>query len=128
MIAWGETLSSDQIKELAEYIRTLPLSTAGETTPVDTASFSEDVYPILQEKCQMCHNAGTTLGGWDASSYESVITSGDHGPAVIPGDAVNSLVAQRIQGIGKLMPPSGSLPQEEIQAILDWISTGAKND
>jgi hypothetical protein len=41
---------------------------------------------------------------------------------------VNSLVAQRIQGIGKLMPPSGSLPQEEIQAILDWIAAGAEND
>jgi mono/diheme cytochrome c family protein len=128
MIAWGETLSSDQIKELAEYIRTFPLSTTGETTPAGAASFSEDVYPILQEKCQMCHNASTTLGGWDASSYESVITSGDHGPTVIPGDPVNSLVAQRIQGVGKLMPPSGSLPPAEIQAILDWIAAGAKND
>jgi len=69
-----------------------------------------------------------TLGGWDASSYESMMTSGDHSPAVIPGDTVNSLFAQRIQGIGNLMPPSGSLSQQEIQVILDWIAAGAKND
>ena len=56
------------------------------------------------------------------------MTSGDHGPTVIPGDATNSLLAQRIQGIGKLMPPSGSLSPAEIQAILDWIAAGAKND
>jgi hypothetical protein len=56
------------------------------------------------------------------------MTSGDHGPAVIPGDAVNSLLAQRIQGVGKPMPPSGSLPPAEIQAILDWIAAGAEND
>ena len=128
MIAWGEILSSDQIKQLAEYIRALPLSTAGESTPTAAASFSGDVYPILQEKCQLCHNASTKLGGWDASSYESAMTSGDHGPAVIAGDALNSPLAQRIQGIGNLMPPSGSLPQQEIQAILDWITAGAKND
>lgn len=126
MIAWGEILDTDQIKELAEYIRTLSLG--GESTSTAVASFSADVYPILQEKCQMCHNASTTLGGWDASSYEAVTTSGDHAPVVIPGDPVNSLLAQRIQGIGNLMPPSGSLSREEIQAILDWIAAGAKND
>jgi mono/diheme cytochrome c family protein len=128
MIAWGEILSSDQISELAKYIQTLPLSTAGESPPTTAASFSEDVYPILQENCQACHNASTALGGWDASSYESVTTSGNNAPAVIPGDAVNSLLAQRIQGIGKLMPPSGSLPPAEIQTILDWIASGANND
>ena len=128
MIAWGETLSSDQIRELAEYIRTLPPATAGESTPTSAASFSGDVYPILQQKCQACHNASTALGGWDASSYESVMTSGGEGPTVIPGDATNSLLAQRVQGIGQLMPPSGSLPSAEIQAIVDWIAAGAKND
>lgn len=128
MIAWGEILSSDQISELAEYIQTLSLSTAGQSPPTSEASFLEDVYPILQEKCQACHNASTALGGWDASSHESVMTSGNNAPAVIPGDVVNSLLAQRIQGIGKLMPPAGSLPPAEIQAILDWIAAGAKND
>jgi mono/diheme cytochrome c family protein len=128
MIAWGEILSDDQIKQLAEYVQALPPATEGESTPPAETSFAEDVYPILEEKCQMCHSASTNLGGWDASSYEAVMTSGDHAPVVIPGDVVNSLLAQLIQGIGKPMPPSGSLPSSETQTILDWIAAGAEND
>jgi hypothetical protein len=57
------------------------------------------------------------------------MTSGDHAPVVTAGDVENSLLAQLLQGTnGKFMPPLGALPQEEIQAILDWIAGGAKND
>ncbi|HET9588064.1 MAG TPA: c-type cytochrome, partial [Anaerolineales bacterium] len=128
MIAWEEILSADQIEQLAEYIRTLPPSTDGESTPTAAPSFSDDVSPILQEKCQLCHNASTKLGGWDASSYDAVMTTGDHAPVAIPGDVENSLLAQLIQGIGSPMPPSGSLPPAEIKVILDWIAAGAEND
>jgi hypothetical protein len=57
-----------------------------------------------------------------------VINSGNNGPAVIPGDAENSLLAQKILGthtIGTIMPPGGTLPDEEILLILDWIDAGA---
>lgn len=130
MIAWGEVLSTDQIQQLVRYVRELrPAGSDGTPPPSASVSFSGQIVPILQAKCSVCHNQQTKLGGWDASTYESVITSGDHGPAVIPGDALNSLLAQRIQGTsGAIMPPTGSLPQEEIQAILDWIAAGAKND
>jgi len=143
----GGPLSTDEIDALVAFIRSWeanppadippqapPASTPTPVAPVQLpssgtpGSFSEQILPIFQAKCAMCHNSSTTLGGWDASSYETVMTSGDHGPTVIAGDAVNSLLAQRIQGIGNLMPPSGSLPQPEIQAILDWIAAGAKND
>lgn len=56
------------------------------------------------------------------------MTSGDHAPVVIPGDATNSLLAQKLLGtqqIGILMPPSGKLPDAEIQTIIDWINAGA---
>jgi hypothetical protein len=57
------------------------------------------------------------------------MTSGENSPVVIVGDVQKSLLAQLLQGTnGKFMPPMGALPQEEIQAILDWIATGAKND
>jgi hypothetical protein len=57
------------------------------------------------------------------------MTSGENAPVIIAGDTQNSLLAQYIQGLGeKLMPPGGSLPQEEIQAILDWIAAGAADN
>ncbi len=73
----------------------------------------------------MCHG---TLGGWDSSTYQKAMTTGDHGPVIIPGDVANSLLAQKIQGTAKtggIMPPSGMLPDEIIQTILQWIATGA---
>jgi cytochrome c5 len=83
----------------------------------------------LQAKCQMCHGESVKLGGWDASSYQTVMESGEHAPVIIAGDAQNSLLAQLLQGTdGKFMPPTGALPQNEIQAILDWIAAGAEDN
>jgi mono/diheme cytochrome c family protein len=143
----GGLLSTDEIDALVAFIRSWeanppadlpPLAPPAVTpTPVASAqqpggtprSFSEQVLPILQTKCQVCHNSSNALGGWDATSYESVMTSGDHGPVIVAGDVKNSLLAQFLQGTnGKFMPPLGALPPEEIQVILDWISAGANNN
>ncbi len=123
MIAWGEVLTSNQIEELVNFIRTLP--SGGTNTNQGVPSFSADVMPILQAKCVLCHGS---LGGWNATSYSSFMTSGDHAPVVILGDAINSLLVQKLQGtqqIGTLMPPAGKLSDAEIQIIIDWINAGA---
>ena len=97
-----------------------------EPVPTGGSTFSGQVLPIFQAKCQGCHNTDKKFGGWDASSYESVMTTGDNGPVVIAGDVQNSLLAQLLQGAnGKTMPLSGALPPEEIEAIVDWIAIGA---
>lgn len=132
MIGWGEILSSEQIDGLVHYIRQLaPTEEVPEDTgTTDTAeiSFANDVAPILASECAICHGS---LGGWDSSTYDSVINSGDNGPAVIPGDVENSLLAQKIQGtqtIGVMMPTSGLMDQDLIQIILDWIEAGAPDN
>jgi mono/diheme cytochrome c family protein len=128
MIGVGGVFSDDQIKQLVSFVRNLKPGTA---TQIETSQsgFSGQVLPILQAKCQGCHNANTKLGGWDSSSYESVMTTGENGPVVIAGDVQKSLLAQLLQGTnGKIMPPMGALPQEEIQSILNWIAAGAKDD
>ncbi len=106
-----------------------------EDTPVATAetvaaapSFAEDVMPIFEANCKLCHGV---LGGWDGTSYETVMNSGDHGPTVKPGDAEGSLLGQKILGThteGTIMPPAGKLPDNEIQIILDWINAGAPDN
>ena len=138
MIGWGDVFSADQIQQLVEFIRKFeppgieptpesgaqPTSTPDATVP----SFANEVMPIFEESCSVCHGS---LGGWDASSYDSVINSGDNGPAVIPGDAENSLLAQKILGthtIGTIMPPGGKLPDDTIQIILRWIDAGAPDN
>ena len=88
-------------------------------------SFSADVLPILEAQCNMCHG---TMGGWDGTTYRSVIESGDNAPVVIPSDEQGSLLAQKILGTqtqGTVMPPGGTMAAADIQTILDWIAAGA---
>lgn len=123
MIAWGEILTADQIWQLVGFIR--QLSIADTVGPAGAPSFTTDVVPIFRAKCAACHGL---LGGWDASTYQSVMQTGDNKPVVIPGDVDNSLLAQKILGthrIGAIMPPAGALPRGELQTILDWIAAGA---
>ncbi len=129
MAAWGEVLNSDQIDQVVKFIRTFGSGgTSPGATPSTsgaTPSFSADILPILKSKCGACHGI---FGGWDASSYKTVMESGDHAPVVVPGDAANSLLVQKITGTqkeGTLMPPAGKLSESEIQAIINWINAGA---
>jgi len=125
MIAWGEILTSDQILQLVRYIRALN----SDGTNISSGSFSGQVFPIFEAKCVVCHSSNRALGGWDATSYDSVMSSGENAPVVIPGDVENSLLAQYLLGSnGKFMPPLGALPDESVQAILDWIEAGAENN
>jgi mono/diheme cytochrome c family protein len=124
MIAWGEILTSGQIQELVDFIRTLAITDVGKSS--DQSSFSEDVLPIFDRACNACHGS---LGGWDGSSYETVMTSGNNAPVVIPGDPDNSLLIQKLLGTqteGTIMPPSGALPDREIQIVINWIQAGAR--
>jgi cytochrome c551/c552 len=59
------------------------------------------------------------------------LATGDHAPVIVPGDAENSLLAQKIQGThetGTIMPPAGRMSDHDIQIILDWIAAGAPNN
>jgi len=132
MISWGEILTSQQIQELVGYIIQLDVDDAGvEGRPTLTPgviSFADDVVPILDAKCVPCHG---TMGGWDSTTYDSVINSGNNGPVVIPGNIESSLLAQKILGVhqeGSIMPPAGKMPEAEIQKILDWIAAGAPDN
>ncbi len=125
MIGWGDVMSGDQIQQMIQIIRQFrPSPVSGQPTTA-AVSFSSDVMPIFQAECIACHG---NFGGWDASSYTSVLGTGDHAPMIIPGDPENSFLAQKMigtQSIGEIMPPAGLLPEDEIQVILDWIEAGA---
>ena len=119
MVAWGDNLSASQIELLVGFIRTLDPDYAA------SLIYSGRVSAIFEENCQACHNPQKTRGGWDSTSYQSAMTSGDNAPVVMPGNAADSLLAQSILGQGSPMPPIGSLSPSDIQVILDWIAAGA---
>ncbi len=131
MLAFDSILSESQIQGLVEIIRQFPPpQTSTQSTPTSqptrgTLTFDGNILPIFQQYCAMCHGS---LGGWDSTTYQAVMTTGDHAPVVIPGDTDNSLLAQKLLGtatFGGIMPPGGKLPDETLQIILDWIAAGA---
>jgi uncharacterized membrane protein len=132
MISWSAILSSEQIEDLVAYIGELYTNqeAASSGKPIATISpadlsFERDVLPIFSAKCNMCHGSS---GGWDGTTYDTAMSSGEHSPVIIPGDDVNSLLAQKLLGtqqFGDVMPPFGALSDAEIQLILDWIKAGA---
>ncbi len=151
MIAWGALLSSEQVQELVEYIEELPIDeptptpeveeeatepaepeATEEPTATPEISFSANVLPIFEARCVDCHEADGD-GGWDARTYDSVMTTGDNAPVIIPGDLEASILAQKLLGTqeeGKPMPPPAArqLNEDLIQIIIDWIAAGAPDN
>lgn len=79
-------------------------------------------------KCQQCHGDAVQMSHLSLATRESMLKGGDHGPAIVPGDAANSLVFKRITAqIEPVMPmaPLPRLTSPEIAAIQDWINSGA---
>lgn len=127
MIGWGEILSSEQIQQLINFIRSLDEVEAEQPSDGEP-SFSSDVLPIFDAQCKSCHGS---LGGWDGSSYETVMSTGLHAPVVLPGDSENSLLAQKIRGThdeGAIMPPAGKMDDDLIGIVIDWIEAGAPDN
>ncbi|HIE94409.1 MAG TPA: DUF1549 domain-containing protein, partial [Acidobacteria bacterium] len=89
--------------------------------------FETTIRPLLADNCYQCHSARTTTpsGGLRLDSRAGVLTGGDTGPALVPGDAGASALMQRVQGRPVLMPPTGALTQEQIVALTEWVEMGA---
>src|SRR5688572_9296064 len=79
-------------------------------------TYSSDIKPIITANCNAsgCHNAGSSFG--DFSTYAGLKAKADNG-------AINNRVVQ-----GKNMPPSGPLPQDQIDKIKCWLDSGSPNN
>lgn len=104
-----------------------PSTTTTTIQPVDVGAppTFADVAEIFRTSCSACHGS---LGGWDASSYETVMGSGNHAPVIVAGDPDASLLVLKITGTqtqGSQMPPPGLMSAGDIQIVIDWIAAGA---
>jgi cytochrome c551/c552 len=87
------------------------------------SSLESKATAILQARCLACHDASTKTAGLDLTSLEMARKGGKSGPALLPGNASESLLARRITA-GQ-MPPGNPLPAAERTALLEWIGAGA---
>ncbi|MBI5164423.1 MAG: hypothetical protein HY985_11035 [Magnetospirillum sp.] len=101
----------------------------------EPVSFAEDVFPILQTRCQACHvpgAEGTAKSGLDLTGYDGLMKGTKHGAMVVAGDPLTSNLMVLIDGRAdkSLQMPHGrkKLSQCDRDLIRKWIKQGAKNN
>ncbi len=85
---------------------------------------------LVEQRCMACHRGASKKSGLDLSTRDLAIRGGDRGPAIVPGNAKESLLYQAVSHLSHLqMPPSQpKLPDRDLKLIADWIDSGADYD
>src|SRR5262245_53301873 len=71
------------------------------------ASYFRDIWPIVQRRCQGCHQPSVKQGNLDLTQYEGFRIGGKSGPAFLPGEPDKSLVYSLIAGKREPRMPLG---------------------
>ena len=92
-----------------------------EDAPESSKHFAESVVPILKQHCYECHSheANTAEGGLVLDSRRGWSIGGDSGPAIVPGEPVNSLLLTAVNyaNTDLQMPPDGKLSRRDIDGL-----------
>lgn len=95
-------------------------------------SFSNQIAPLLAEKCVECHRQAKAKGGYRLDTFEVMSRAGDSGSRpVTPGKPGESEVYKLLVTAddGDRMPKKADpLSKEEIDLIKRWIAAGAEFD
>ncbi|TVQ00073.1 MAG: DUF1553 domain-containing protein [Planctomycetaceae bacterium] len=89
--------------------------------------FEKRIRPLLVTHCFECHSGGAAKlqAGLRLDFRDAMLTGGDSGPAILPGNADDSLLIHSVRYESYEMPPSGKLSGEEIGWLVEWIEGGA---
>jgi hypothetical protein len=103
----------------------LPKVPPAATRKVD---FARDILPLLADRCNHCHGPDEQQGYLRLDAKAIVVRGGQSGPLFEPGKSAESLLVQRLVGLGteKRMPlEEEPLTDEQIGLIRAWIDQGA---
>jgi WD40 repeat protein len=108
---------------------------AQEAKPKQTKeiSYYRDVRPILQLRCQGCHQPAKAEGNYIMTEHRTLLEKGRSGePGIVPGHPEKSRVMQLIvpqEGKPPAMPRNQDpLTPEQVEIIRQWIAQGARDD
>jgi hypothetical protein len=97
---------------------------ADPNAPPQNVSFSGDLQPIFDASCATsgCHDG----------AHEPTLTPEESYNSLMSGGFVNTAIATESTLYKELasgsMPPTGKLPPDQIQMVLDWVKIGAPNN
>ena len=91
--------------------------------------FERRIRPVLVEKCFGCHSKGAdgVKAGLNLDSRRALLSGGDSGAAIIPGQPDASLLIEsiRYQPDSLMMPPDGRLSDSVVADFEKWVADGA---
>src|SRR5262245_20110652 len=92
--------------------------------------FKQHIRPLLMEKCVRCHGGKATESEFDLTDRDGLLKGGTQGPAVVAGNARDSLLHKLVTHARQPYMPHqrGKLPAEAIAHIAAWIDCGAPYD
>jgi len=104
----------------------LALGPAVPTRADEGTVFTEQVAPVLKQRCVQCHNPRKSRGGLDLTSAAKLLQGSDTGPVIVPGNAGKSQLIALVTGPNAKMPKQGAkLTAEEVATVRRWIDAGA---
>jgi len=133
----GMLLASVSLNAAAEEGTISAAKTAMKASKNVDVSFKNDIQPILRDHCVSCHSpggSGVAKSGLDLTSYDALMRGTVYGPVVIPGNSDTSTFTKLLTGTNKglKMPmglnASGTLDNQYIQLMRNWVKQGAKNN
>ena len=96
---------------------------------VKAPDFHTEVRAVLESTCISCHGANDQKGGLRLDTLAFAKEGGDSGPAIVPGNKIESTLLERIHlpaDDDEIMPPKNGPLSAQQKDILDrWIETGA---
>lgn len=132
MVGWHQWIPSLRAALIASGAAVLGSASPAQSATAEEqhAFFEEKVRPLLISRCYDCHSAGEGAkikGGLRLDHREGWVRGGDSGPALIPGDAGQSLLvrAVRYRDPDLQMPPKKKLDTTELEILEAWIAGGA---
>jgi len=101
--------------------------------PLDSAAvefFENKIRPVLADHCYGCHSqqAEKLKGGLYLDTKAGVLTGGENGPAIVPGNPEVSLLIKAVRYTDdhlQMPPKDKKLSNEQIADLEAWVKAGA---
>ena len=88
--------------------------------------FERHIRPILKTNCFHCHGEEDKVEGkLDLRLARFLVSGGESGASIVPGDVEQSLLLKRIR-TGEMPPGEKKLTAQQIDLITRWIAGGAR--
>jgi len=107
-------------------------SSAGSQLSAAESLTENDVLPIFQMRCVLCHGKRRQEGGLDLRTQAARLKGGKSGPALMPGNPDDSLLMKKILA-GAMPPPKmffeyAVRPPDtsEVETLRKWIAADAR--